>query len=252
MVASLLLTRCLEQFEFPLSFRAVFLMGLVSALVATVVVSVGVREVTDDRVVEHIRLRDIFPIGVQILRENRPFRNYTLVKVLVGAAEFAVPYYIIAAGELEGAPAGFVGIMTTVYLVSKVVSSLVLGRIADRFGATRVLRCSCLCGAAAALMVILIRDWRLAFVMYALLAVAVNGVMMSNNIACVAYSGNVRTPIYAAASGLLCAPLYVVSSFAGAAIVGRFSYTAVFLIAMAVYAVCALLTFTLKDEPNRR
>mgnify|MGYP000307552118 FL=1 len=101
-------------------------------------------------------------------------------------------------------------------------------------------------------MVILIRDWRLAFVMYALLAVAVNGVMMSNNIACVAYSGNVRTPIYAAASGLLCAPLYVVSSFAGAAIVGRFSYTAVFLIAMAVYAVCALLTFTLKDEPNRR
>ena len=108
------------------------------------------------------------------------------------------------------------------------------------------------CGAAAALMVILIRDWRLAFVMYALLAVAVNGVMMSNNIACVAYSGNVRTPIYAAASGLLCAPLYVVSSFAGAAIVGRFSYTAVFLIAMAVYAVCALLTFTLKDEPNRR
>ena len=156
------------------------------------------------------------------------------------------------AGELEGAPAGFVGIMTTVYLVSKVVSSLVLGRIADRFGATRVLRCSCLCGAAAALMVILIRDWRLAFVMYALLAVAVNGVMMSNNIACVAYSGNVRTPIYAAASGLLCAPLYVVSSFAGAAIVGRFSYTAVFLIAMAVYAVCALLTFTLKDEPNRR
>ena len=37
------------------------------------------------------------------------------------------------------------------------------------------------------------------------------------------------------------------SSFAGAAIVGRFSYTAVFLIAMAVYAACALLTFTLKD-----
>ena len=245
--ASLILTRCLAAFSFPVSFRVVFLLGLVSALVATAVVSVGVREVTDDRVVEHLRLRDIFPIGVQILRENRPFRNYTLIKVLVGAAEFAVPYYIIAASSLKGTPAGFVGVMTTVYLVAKVVSSLVLGRIADRFGAIRLLRCSCICGGAAALMVILVRDWRLALVMYALLAVAVNGVMMSNNIACVAYSGNVRTPIYAAASGLLCAPLYVVSSFAGAAIVGRFSYTAVFLIAMAVYAACALLTFTLKD-----
>lgn len=245
--ASLILTRCLAAFAFPVSFRVVFLLGLVSALVATVVVSVGVREVTDDRVAEHIRLRDIFPIGAQVLRENRPFRSYTLIKVLVGAAEFAVPYYIIAASSLKGAPAGFVGVMTTVYLVAKVASSLVLGRIADRFGAIRLLRCSCICGGAAALMVILVRDWRLALVMYALLAVAVNGVMMSNNIACVAYSGNVRTPIYAAVSGLLCAPLYVVSSFAGAAIVGRFSYTAVFLIAMAVYAVCALLTFTLKD-----
>ena len=94
----------------------VFLLGLVSALVATAVVSVGVREVTDDRVVEHIRLRDIFPIGVQILRENRPFRNYTLIKVLVGAAEFAVPYYIIAASSLKGTPAGFVGVMTTCLL----------------------------------------------------------------------------------------------------------------------------------------
>lgn len=84
-------------------------MGLVSALVATVVVSVGVREVTDDRVVEHIRLRDIFPIGVQILRENRPFRNYTLVKVLVGAAEFAVPYYIIAGRRAGGRARRFCG-----------------------------------------------------------------------------------------------------------------------------------------------
>lgn len=246
-LASLILTRCLASLAFPVSFRTVFLLGLISSLIATAVVSIGVREVTNDRVVEHIRLRDIFPISIRILRENRPFRHYALIKVLVGAAEFAIPYYIIAASGMKGRPAGFVGLMTTVYLVSKVLSSLVLGRIADRFGAILVLRCSCICGGAASLMVILVRDWRLALVMYALLAVAVNGVMMSNNIACVSYSGNVHTPIYAATTGLLCAPLYVVSSFAGAAIVGRFSYTAVFLIAMAVYAVCVLLTFTLKD-----
>lgn len=246
-VASLLLTRCLAEFDFPISFRTVFLIGLLSALVATAVVCVGVREVTDDRVQEHIRLRDIFPIGVQILRENVPFRHYALIKILVGAAEFAIPYYIIVASGLQGAGPGFVGQMTTVYLVAKVVSSLVMGRIADRFGAIRVLRYSCICGAAAALLVILVRDWRLAFVMYALLAIAVNGVQMSNSVACVAYSNNVRTPVYAAVSGLLCAPLYVISSFAGAAIVGQFSHTAVFLIAMVVYALSALLTFTLKQ-----
>lgn len=246
--ASLILTRCLATMEFPFSFRAVFLLGLLSALVATVVVSVGVREVTDDRAEEHIRLRDIFPISLQILRENRPFRHYALIKVLVGAAEFAVPYYIIVASDLPGTPAGFVGVMTTVYLMAKVVSSLVLGRLADAFGAIMVLRCSCLCGALAALLAILVRDYRFSFVMYALLAVAVCGVNMSNNIACVAYSRNQRTPIYAATSGLLCAPLYIISSFAGAAIVGRFSHTAAFFLAMVVYGASALLTFTLERK----
>ena len=74
-LASVVLTQCLARLEFPFSFRCVFLLGLISALIATVVVCVGVREVTDDRVREKIRLRDIFPIGTQILRENRGFRN---------------------------------------------------------------------------------------------------------------------------------------------------------------------------------
>lgn len=249
--ASLILTRCLAEFGFPISFRMVFLIGLLSALVATGVVCLGVREVTDDRVREHIRLRDIFPIGVQILRKNVAFRHYTFIKVLVGAAEFAIPYYIIVSSGLQGAHAGFVGQMTTVYLVAKVISSLVMGRVADRFGAIRVLRYSCICGACAALLVILVRDWHFSFAMYALLAIAVNGVQMSNSVACVAYSNNVRTPIYAAVSGLLCAPLYVISSFAGAAIVEHFSYTAVFAIAMAVYTTSALLTFALKTNSHK-
>ena len=247
-LASVVLTQCLARLEFPFSFRCVFLLGLISALIATVVVCVGVREVTDDRVREKIRLRDIFPIGTQILRENRGFRNYTIIKILVGAAEFAIPYYIITASGLKNVPAGFVGIMATIYLVAKMVGSLVMGRLADRFGAMIVLRVSCICGAVAALLAAFIKDYRLAYVMYALLAVAVNGIMMSSSIACVSCSKNVRTPIYMATVGLLCAPLYVITSFCGAALASWFSYTALFLLAVGVYAVSALLTFWLKDS----
>lgn len=251
-LASLVLTQCLTRLEFPHSFRTVFLLGLLSGLVATVVVCVGLREVTDDRVREKIRLRDIFPMGVQILREDQGFRSYTVIKVLVGAAEFAIPYYIITASGLENTPAGFVGIMATIFLVAKMVGSLVLGRLADRFGAMMVLRVSCACGAAAALMAARITDYRLAYVMYALLAVAINGIMMSSSIACVTYSKNVHTPIYMATVGLLCAPLYVITSFCGAALVNWFSYTAIFLLAGSVYAVSALLTFRLKGKDAQK
>ena len=61
-------------------------------------------------------------------------------------------------------------------------------------------------------------------------------------------SKNVRTPIYMATVGLLCAPLYVITSFCGAALASWFSYTALFLLAVGVYAVSALLTFWLKDS----
>lgn len=64
-------------------------------------------------------------------------------------------------------PAGFVGIMATIYLVAKMVGSLVMGRLADRFGAMIVLRVSCICGAVAALLAAFIKDYRLAYVMYA-------------------------------------------------------------------------------------
>ena len=110
-----------------------------------------------------------------------------------------------------------------------------------------LLRCSCICGGAAALMVILVRDWRLALVMYALLAVAVNGVMMSNNIA-------MRGIFRQCAHTHLCCGIrpFMRPAVCGELVCrgghrGTLSYTAVFLIAMAVYAACALLTFTLKD-----
>lgn len=249
-LASLVLTQCLVRLDFPKSFRLVFLLGLLSALIATGVVSFGVREVTDDRVPEHIRLRDIFPMGARILREDRRFRHFTVIKVLVGAAEFAIPYYIITASALPGAPESFVGVMTTVYLLAKVAGSLILGRVADRFGPLVVMRCACACGAGAALLAAFGRSWRLSFVMYALLAVAVVGVVMSNSVACVTYSGNVRTPIYMASVGLLCAPLYVSSSFIGAALAGRFSLSALFLLAAGVYGAGVLLTFRLAEKPE--
>lgn len=250
-LASVVLARSLATLPFPLNFRQVFLFGLLSSLVATVVVAVGVKEVTDDRVREQIRFREIFSIGRQILRDNRNFRNYTMIKVLVGAAEFAIPYYILVANGLEGVPPGFVGILSMVYLIAKMMGAMVMGRIGDRFGPMMILRCSCLCGAAAALLAILSRDYRVSMVMYALLAVAVVGVMMSNSVACITYSGNQRTPVYAATVGLLGAPLYVLSSFGGAAIATRFSHTAMFLVALGVYLLSAALTYRLKETGPR-
>ena len=246
--ASLILARLLVAHPFPFSFRRAFLFGLISALIATVVVCVGVKEVTDDREVERISLKDLLSIGRDILKSNLNFRNFTILKVLMGAAEFAIPYYIIEANELAEKPSGFVGIMATVFLVAKMLGSLVMGRLSDRFGAISVMRYSCACGAIGAFLAITLKSWQAALIMYAFLAFAINGILMAANVACITYSHNRRTPIYTATVSLLCAPLYIFSSFGGAGIVNRFSSKTVFTVACLVYSLGTILSFKLKEK----
>ena len=133
-LGSLILTRCLVLYDFPKNYRSVFLVGLVLGVIATIVVSAGVHEVTDDRVVEKVSLKEVFGISKRILKENAEFRYFTIIRVLLGAAEFAIPYYIIIASDRPGVPKGFVGMMATFYLVAKMISSMIMGRIGDKFG----------------------------------------------------------------------------------------------------------------------
>lgn len=247
-IATLTLTHCLASYAFPQSFRYIFAIGLIFALIATVVVMVGLREVTDDRVVTKIQFRDLIPLGKEIVQTNTSFRHYIILKMVVGGAEVAIPYYILQAASLEGVPAGFEGTMATAYLVAKIAGGLLIGRIADRFGAIVLVRYSCIFGAIAAVTAITVTQYQFSYGMYICLAIAVNGVMMSNSIACVTYSKNTRTPIYAAMVGLLTSPVYIGGSFVAAILVQNFSRTAVFVVAAAVYIVSVGLTFVLKGE----
>lgn len=247
-LATLVLTRCLEKYRFPENFRWIFLFGLLAALVATAVVSIGVREVTDDRQPAHISLGDVLPMIRNVLKNNRRFRNYALVRMLMGAAEFAIPYYIVAAGALPGLPDGFVGKMATLFLVSKMAASLLLGRLGDRFGATRVLQVSCVCGVGAALLAITMRGPWSAAAMYALLAAATDGIYMSTSVASATYGSAQETPVYMATVSLMCAPLYILASFGGALVAKIFTVNGVFAVALAAYLTGALLIFRLREQ----
>lgn len=244
-IGSLIFTRFLTKYSFPKDFRMTFLVGLVCALMATLVVCVGVREVTDDRVPEKIRIRDVFPISRMLMRENPEFKHFVIVRVLLGAAEFAIPYYIIVAASKTGAPDGFVGILTTIYLIAKMISSVITGRIGDKIGPLGAICFSCIFGILAAVLAIVSTSWQVSILMYILLAFAVNGIIVANYASTNAYTGgrSQYVPICSATVNLLCAPLYILVAFGGAAIAQKFSYSAMFAVALIVYLIGAVLSF---------
>ena len=241
---------CISRFVFPMNFRVVFLFGTVMATMSTITLSIFLREVTDERVREHILFRDVFRIGIDIFRADGKFRRFALTRAIAGAVEFTVPYYILYAGTLPNLPDGFLGIMATIYLVAKMLGSAVFGKIADKFGVLAVLRGGCVCGLAAALLSITVTDYRMAYVFYAILAFSTISISMSNQIASVEYSKGVRTPFYAAIIGIMCSPVAIITSLCGAALASRFSYKFLFAIAIVIYVIALFSSYFLNRKNN--
>ena len=82
-------------------------------------------------------------------------------------------------------------------------------------------------------------------VLLLLLAFAVNGIIVANYASTNAYTGgrSQYVPICSATVNLLCAPLYILVAFGGAAIAQKFSYSAMFAVALIVYLTGAVLSF---------
>ncbi len=245
-MATYVFTYCIGKYAFPLNFRLVFLFGAIMAMISTLTLSLFLREVTDNRVREHIQFREVFKIGASILKTDSEYREFVISRVIAGAADFTVPYYILYAATLQGATKSFIGTLTTVYLASKMVSAAIFGRLSDRYGTMTLLRISCICGVIAAALALTASDYRLSIVFYAILAFAVQGIYLSNTVGSVEYSRGFRTPFYAAISSVFCAPVAIFLSFSGAALANRFSYKMIFGFALAIYAAAFLTSLRVK------
>ncbi len=241
-LASTLMTRIFSLRAYPVDYRLIFLIGTLTAVVASFVVGFGIKEVTDDRVVENIRFSEVFSLLRDIFRTNKLFSRFVVVRALAAAAEFSVPYFIIKAGAFDDVPAGFVGTMTTVLLISNMFASKLMGWLGDKRGPLFMVAAACASGVAATLLALFMPGYSWSYLMFLFVALASQGLYLSSNLAAIEYSGRVRTPLYSAAAGLASSPVYIAASLLGAAAVNRFSLDGVFVIALAAFAVCFVLS----------
>ena len=249
-LGTVLFNYCTKQFNFPINFRYVFLFGLILGCIATIVVAVGVREITDGRITENLGIKDILRKSIDIMKNNVRFRNYVIIKAIMVCAEFALPYYVLTIVAKKDAPVWLAGLLPGIYLISKMIGSRIEGIISDKYSAYAILICCGVCGAIAASLAILSNNWILSVIMYVFVAFAMAGSWIADSVATLEYSNGQFVPIYSATQGLLNAPLYIITSIAGATIVSYFSYSAMFTIALLIYIVCIALA--IKYSKNER
>ena len=155
----------------------------------------------------------------------------------------------ISLAVVDDAPAGFVGTMTTVLLVSNMLAGKVMGWLGDRRGPRSILTAACASGAAAAAIALWMPNYLWGFPMFVLVSLASQGVYLSGSLAAIGYSHRVRTPLYSSVIGLVSSPVYIAASLLGGLLSKQIGLRAVFAAALAVYALCAVLS-ALPDRPR--
>ena len=247
-VASLLLSYLYRVRPYPQNYQAMFFIGFLFAIGSSLMIIFGCRE-SETAVKERVSFRfSQFPSLFKTCLGKPSFRRYTVVFLLLTAADFSVPFYIIRLEQDHPVPENYLGIMSMVSLFSGIAANWFLGIIADKYGVFRMILISCVFGAAASVLVILNPGGWFIYATYILISFAYCGNALSNTIACSVLARGENSTVYTAASKLSAAPVTILVSVLGSILSNRSSLSSVFIISLSAY----LLAFSLSIMSDRQ
>lgn len=246
--ASILFSYLLRSFDFPLNYRYLFMSGFIIAVTATLVICIGIKEPETSPKPDQLKMKDVLPVIKNIFRHNSSFKSFTIARVLLAGSEFAIPYYIVKASNSINSPIGYAGILTTIFLISKMVGSYFFGKLSDRYGPFEIIKYSSLIGSVASLLALICHDYISLTIMYFLAGFVAEGTYLTNSIGSVVFSEGKETPIYSAALGFSCAPIYIIFPVVGSLLAKHFSINSIFVMSMAIYITCFQYCFKYKKE----
>jgi MFS family permease len=107
-----------------------------------------------DEPVEEVRpaWRDYFPRLRDTLRHDRAFARLVLVRLLAGFDALALGFYVLFATRELGLPPATIGLFTAAQTVGRILTSVVMGALAERAGSHRVIQVATAIGLTAPLM----------------------------------------------------------------------------------------------------
>jgi Na+/melibiose symporter-like transporter len=99
-----------------------------------------IREPAETSVGTRQRWKEYLPSLLRILRDDSAFRQVNVVRLLIGFAAMAAPFFVVFALRNAGLPESDVGIFTAMQTLGGTAAGLLFGWMADSFGPHRVIR----------------------------------------------------------------------------------------------------------------
>jgi MFS family permease len=243
--------RVLAAYAFPYNFAACFAAAS-ACLFVSFLGLVAIREpIAVDRA-PGIPMRAYIGQVPEMLRRDRDFSIFIVVRILGALAAMAIALVAVYATEQRGLPASVAGRFTAVMLGTQVITTPLFGMIADRHGYKSSLQFALLCQAVAMVLSPIVTSALGFSLVFALLG-ATTGLLFSSTLNMVVEFATPAERVgYLGLHGTLIAPAILLAPVIGGYLVEWRGYHVAFgVAAFCGFAALVLLTFWVPD-PRRR
>ena len=242
----------LDRFDGPLDFTMCFLAACVSFVVSFVFVSLT-REPDGQPRLSEGQPQGFWKESQRILKTNGNFVAFLLMRSLSQFTAMAFSFYIVYVVWTFGVSEAEAGFMTGVFLLSSILSGLVMGRLADRWSPRVVMAIGALAATLSATMAVLAPSANWFYASFILTSMAIVAIWTIPLPLTVQFGTEEERPYYIGLSSTITAPSTLLAPVLGGWLADTAGFQATFMVSIVCgLLMAAMLVFVVKDPPREQ
>lgn len=240
----------LDRLDGPLDFTICFLAASVAFAISLIFIALTREPKGKPRLLEG-KPNGFWKESQRILKTNHNFVAFLVMRSLSQFAAVAFSFYIIYIVWTFDASETVAGLMTGVFMMSSIVVSLVMGRLADRWSPRVVMIIGALAATLSALMAILAPSVNWFYANFILASVATVAIWTIPIPLTVQFGTEKERPYYIGLSSTLISPATLLAPIIGGWLADTVGFQATFVVSIVGgLLMAAMLAFVVKDPPR--
>jgi MFS family permease len=188
--------------------------------------------------------------GLQILRADRPFQRFLLIRNLFQFANLATAFFTVYTASRFQASESVLGWMTAVFSVAQIIANPLLGWLGDRWGHRQAMLIGTTCSLASGLLAYLATGPAWFYPVFILAGFGNVAAWISSIAMTMEFGSESQRPVYIGLSNTLTSPSTLLAPLLGGWLANLYGYPVTFLLsALAALALLALVYGLKRPQP---
>lgn len=232
----------LKHVLFPYNYMIIFGIGAILLLVDVLIFAL-MKEEPDQVTPIEMRFVQYFKAIPVTLRENKKFKTIVIGFCFMLVSHVSLAYYALYAVRVYEITASQVALFTAITGMINIVSNVVFGIIADKYGHRLILLIASLCTTAAGLMMVVFHQLPAVYAAFALTTLGFSGYFLSSGVLIIDNVSKEKISMCISMNSMITLIVSAVATMGGSFLIDSVSFQSVFIIAGAAGFISGLILY---------